>query len=67
MAKKTKKGAFPRVPEPHTTKFRAPGTKRISAFERGLVNWIEESYDPDKHLEGRWLDDNQLDFHDGSY
>jgi len=65
MAKK--KGAFPRVPEPKTIKFRAPGTKRISAFERGLVNWIDESYDPDTHLEGRWLDDNQLNFNDGSY
>lgn len=31
-------------------------SRRISAFERGLVTWIDESYNPDSYLDGRVSD-----------
>ena len=42
-----------------TTKYpflKHPRAARISAFERGLVTWIDESYNPDSYLDGRVSD-----------
>ena len=60
-----KKKLFPRTIVKKTKGFNSKSA-RISAFERGLVTWIDESYNPDSYLEGRVIasDSDNVSFDD---